>query len=170
MDTSSDPWKLATDLNIQSSSLRYFQQAKRIREAFFEEGSKTLRVPFSLQAVDLDGRVTRLSVEAGGYELIYRHGPARHHNFEWPGQGDNGVRVAVNPGSTSDAVIQRHFRGEWGLFHMLDAYDVAAGEGRELALDIMLSDYRARLKLEPASVKHPFAGDVVDNFSLPARL
>ncbi|MFE8070113.1 type VI secretion system membrane subunit TssM [Marinobacteraceae bacterium S3BR75-40.1] len=170
VDTSSDPWRLATDLNIRPSSLRFFQQAKRIREAFFEEGTKRLRVPFSLEAQELDSRVTRLSIETGDNELIYRHGPTRPHSFVWPGRGDQGVRVAVNPGSTSDAVVQRYFQGEWGLFHMLDAYHGVTGKGRDLAMEITLSDYRARIKLEPASVKHPFAGGVVENFSLPSKL
>ncbi|UDL04795.1 type VI secretion system membrane subunit TssM [Marinobacter sp. CA1] len=170
VDTSRTPWKLSTDLNIRGSSLRFFQRASRIREAFFVEGTKTLRVPFSVQTVYLDNRVTQFSFEAGGNELNYRHGPARRHPFVWPGDTNGGVRVAVNPGSTSDAVVQRSFQGEWALFHMLDAYDGLSGEGRELTLEVMLSDYLARIKVEPSSVKHPFRSGLVQNFTLPSRL
>lgn len=170
VDTSTDPWKLSTDLNIRRNSLRFFQRASSIRQAFFEDGTKNLRVPFSLQAVYLDSRVTHFSVEAGENQLVYRHGPARKHQFEWPGASTESVRIAVNPGSTSDSVVQRSFRGGWGLFRLLDAYDGPRGEGRDLTLDIMLADYLARLRIEPSSARHPFTGGLIENFTLPARL
>lgn len=170
VDTSSDPWRLSTDLNIRGGSLRFFQRANRIRNAFFEDGTKNLKVPYAVQPVYLDNRVTQFSIEAGGDEMVYRHGPARKHHFEWPGTSGDVVRIAVNPGSTSDAVVQRKFQGEWGLFRLFAAYGGAGGEGRDLTLEIMLSDYLARLRIEPASVRHPFADGLIENFTLPARL
>lgn len=170
VDTSTNPWKLSTDLNIRRDSLRFFQRANRIRNAFFEDGTKNLKVPYALQPVYLDNRVTQFSVEAGGSEMVYRHGPARKHQFEWPGENPGLVRIAVNPGSTTDAVVQRNFPGDWGLFRMLRAYDGVKGDGRDLTLEIMLSDYLARLRIEPASVRHPFAEGLIENFTLPARL
>lgn len=170
VDTSTRPWKLSTDLNIRGDSLRFFQRANRIRNAFFEDGTKNLRVPYSIQPVYLDNRVTQFTVEAGGAQMIYRHGPARKYQFEWPGESTDLVRIAVNPGSTSDAVVQRSFPGEWGLFRMLSAYDGVKGEGRDLTLEIMLGDYLVRLQIEPASVRHPFTEGLIERFTLPARL
>ena len=170
VDTSSNPWRLSTDLNIRRESLRFFQRANRIRNAFFEDGTKNLKVPYAVQPVYLDNRVTQFSLEAGGSQMDYRHGPARKHHFEWPGTRNDVVRIAVNPGSTSDAVVQRMFQGEWGLFRLLAAYGGVGGEGRDLTLEIMLSDYLARLRIEPASVRHPFADGLIENFTLPARL
>lgn len=170
VDTSTNPWRLSTDLNIRRESLKYFQRAERIRSAFFEDGTKNLKVPYAVQPVYLDNRVTQFIVEAGGSEMVYRHGPARKYQFEWPGQNPGQVRIAVNPGSTSDAVVQQSFPGDWGLFRMLNAYGGAKGNGRELTLEILLSDYLARLRIEPASVRHPFTGGLIENFTLPARL
>lgn len=102
--------------------------------------------------------------------MVYRHGPARKHQFEWPGQNPGQVRIAMNPGSTSDAVVQRNFPGDWGLFRMLNAYGGVKGDGRDLSLEIMLGDYLARLHVEPASVRHPFTGGLIENFTLPPRL
>ncbi len=171
VDTSTSPWTLEPGSGIRQSSLQVFLKAREIREAFFVQGTQTLKANFTLKPAYLDSRVARLQLRIGDHSLNYRHEPPRALAFEWPvraGAGD--VRVTMTRGTGTDTAIQRNFRGDWALFRFLSAYGGLNGQGRTRTVDILADGYVATLEMTPDSVKHPFDLAIVQNFRLPSRL
>lgn len=170
VDTTRSPWRLAADAEISAGNLRLFEQARRIREAFFVTGTRTLKSPFTLRPAYLDSRLTSVSLSMGDQSLTYRHEPPRSTVFEWPLKGSDEIRVVLNPGSGSASAVQRTFNGDWGLFRFLDEYGGLQGQGRARNVEILLGGYLARLELSPDSVRHPFDVSLFSNFRVPPRL
>lgn len=171
VDSSRSPWRLTSDVGISQGSLRLFESARRIREAFFEPGSRTPRVSFTLKPVYLDSRVTQLMLEVDGKTLVYRHGPARPVNFTWPDQaGARLTRIAFTPGNAADTSVQQSYQGTWSVFRMLQAAGSMVTDSRNQDVNILLDNYLASLELTTDSVKHPFHTAMLEQFRLPPTL
>lgn len=171
VDSSRSPWRLTSDVGISQGSLRLFESARRIREAFFEPGSRTPRVSFTLKPVYLDSRVTQLMLEVDGKTLVYRHGPARPVNFTWPEQaGARLTRIAFTPGNAADTSVHQSYQGAWSVFRMLQAAGSMATDSRNQDVNILLDNYLASLELTTDSVKHPFHTAMLEQFRLPPTL
>lgn len=171
VDSSRSPWRLTSDVGISQGSLRLFESARRIREAFFKPGSRTPHVSFVLKPTYLDSRVTQFMLDIDGQTLVYRHGPPRSVSFKWPEQnGSRLTRVAFTPGTSSDTSVQQNYQGIWSLFRMLQAAGSMASDSRSQDVDILLDKYLASLELTTGSVKHPFNTAMLEQFRLPATL
>lgn len=171
VDTSTSPWILEPGSGIRQSSLQVFLKARDIREAFFVNGTQTLKAAFTLKPAYLDSRVARLQLRLGNRSMSYRHEPPRALAFEWPVQeGSGDVRVTLTRGTGTDTAIQRNFSGDWGLFRFLSAYGGLSGSGRTRNVDILADGYVATLEMTPDSVKHPFDLSVLQDFRLPSQL
>ncbi len=170
VDTSRSPWRLSSDVGVRGSNLRLFEQARRIREAFFVNGTQTLKATYTLEPDHLDSRIARLQVNIGNKTLNYRHGPPRPVSFEWPGQGSADIQVVFNRGTGSSSAIQERFEGEWALFRFLDEYGGLSAETRARKVDVLMGGYLATLEMTPDSVKHPFDLAALSSFRLPSRL
>ncbi|GGY71974.1 type VI secretion system membrane subunit TssM [Marinobacter zhanjiangensis] len=170
VDTGTSPWTLSPAAGIRQSSLQVFRQARRIREAFFINGTQELKASFTLKPAYLDGRLASLKLRIGDRTLNYRHGPPRTMAFDWPMSSGSGVRVTLTRGTGTDTAIQAKFDGDWALFRFLGAYGGLSGSGRTRNVDILSDGYLATLEMTPDSVKHPFDLSVLHDFRLPSRL
>lgn len=171
VNTTQSPWRLKNDVGISQRSLRLFESARRIREAFFAPGSRAPAVSFSLTPRHLDGRVTQLMLDIDGQTLVYRHGPARTVNFRWPEQaGSRQTRISFTPGSSSEASAQQTYQGTWSVFRMLQAAGSMDSSNRTQSVDILINEYLASLELTTGSVKHPFDTAMLESFRLPSSL
>ena len=171
VNTSRSPWRLKNDIGISQRSLQLFENALKIREAFFAQGTRAPAVAFSLTPTHLDGRVTQLMLDIDGQTLVYRHGPARTVNFRWPEQaGSRQTRISFTPGSSSEASAQQTYQGTWSVFRMLQAAGSMESSDRSQNVDILINDYLASLELTTGSVKHPFDTALLESFRLPSSL
>lgn len=171
VDTDRSPWRLTSDVGINQSSLRLFESAMRIREAFFAPGSRQPSVSFTLTPVYLDSRVTQVLLEMDGQVLVYRHGPPRPVVFTWPeGSGTGTTRLAVTPMDDTGRSVQTTYQGAWSLFRMLRDTGGMAGGARQQNIEIALDKYLANLELVTESVKHPFNTAMLESFRLPPTL
>jgi type VI secretion system protein ImpL len=90
VDMTTNPWhyKQAEGSNtpLPSPSLTPFQQAKRIRETFFQEQS-VRKMSWTMDikvVVELDPNITDLIIDIDGQSLRYIHGPVRPLHITWP--------------------------------------------------------------------------------------
>lgn len=171
VDTSHSPWQLTSDIGIAQRSLKLFENARKIREAFFDPGSRTPRIAFTMTPVYLDSRVTQFVLELGGESLIYRHGPARATSFLWPDPaGATKTRYAFSPVAGSESMAEKSYQGSWSVFRLLQAAGGLIKSGRTQTMDLVSGDYLAKIELTTASVKHPFNPGMLESFSLPSKL
>ncbi len=171
VNTSRSPWRLTGDVGIKQGSLRLFEEARRIREAFFEPGSRTPRLAFTLKPTYLDSRVTQFVLEIDGQAMTYRHGPPRAISFRWPDPaGAKQTRVALTPLGGSASVLEKTYQGTWSIFRMLQTSGGMIDDGRRQIMDVLLGDFLAKVEITANSVKHPFATGTLEGFRLPPRL
>ncbi len=81
VDTAARPWRPLSSggvqIGISQSTLRQFEGAARIKEAFFAGGSQQPKVSFQIRPLALDKSARQVLLELGEQRLIYRHGPQR---------------------------------------------------------------------------------------------
>ncbi|MFP8968225.1 type VI secretion system membrane subunit TssM [Pokkaliibacter sp. CJK22405] len=171
VDTSGDHWSFEKDIGMSDSSLKMFENARRIRDSFFEPGSQVPKVEFSLEPRTLDRDVISFLLEIDGQQLSYRHGPTRLSKFSWPGDGSQqGVRLVFTE-PDSGKTITDNYPGAWGWYRMLDALAAQRhATVRDKQLDISIKGYTASVELVPSSVYNPFWSAELRGFECPTTL
>ncbi|PPC76267.1 type VI secretion system membrane subunit TssM [Pokkaliibacter plantistimulans] len=171
VDTSASTWQFEKDIGMSDKSLKMFQDARQIRDAFFEPGSQIPKVDFALKPKTLDEDVISFLLEVDGQSLVYRHGPTRLSNFSWPGDGSKpGVRLVFTE-PDSGKTITNDYPGAWGWYRLLDRLaSLRKATIKDKQLDINVKGYKASLELVPSSVYNPFWSAELRGFECPATL
>ncbi|GAA3918524.1 type VI secretion system membrane subunit TssM [Litoribacillus peritrichatus] len=171
VNTRKSPWTFKRNIGLDSKVLDTFQRAQRIRKAFFEPGSRTLRIEFGLKPVFLDRHITHFMFEMDGQELSYRHGPTRTKQFVWPGERDQlQTRMIFTP-PNGGLPVNTTFDGAWSWFRLLD--DAAKNRPKtkkDKILHLALQGNNARIELQPNSVISPFWNKELEKFRCPMSL
>lgn len=172
VDTTAVQWQeLSSDkaLGLSGVSIRQFQIAAKIRDAFFAGGAVP-QVQFELKPLALDDRVGTFRLNVEGQELVYRHGPEQLTKFQWPGTNNSaGVRVVFE--ALDGKQVSRSKEGAWALFRMFDEFNIQpTGLPDRFNLTVQLEGYTARFELRAASVNNPFGISEYQSFRCPESL
>lgn len=125
VDVTTNPWRYKqTEGNsapLPGPNLEPFQQAKRIREAFFQEpGARKMSWSMDIKVVELDPTITDLIIDIDGQSQRYMHGPVRPLHINWPGPRNGSMaEITANPRIRQDSstIITN---GPWALFRLLN--------------------------------------------------
>ncbi|WP_064604008.1 type VI secretion system membrane subunit TssM [Photobacterium sp. J15] len=171
VDTSKRRWRFTKNVGVSEGALRTFESARRIRDAFFAQGSQVPYVEFGVRADYLDQHINNILFELGGQSMMYRHGPSRVIDFTWPDKTTSSdVRLVFTPPQSGHS-ITKTFAGDWGLFRMLDqAARIRSKTRKDHLLKLEVKGNRTELKLIPNSVVHPFWLRDIERFSCPEIL
>ncbi len=162
VDTTGRRWKFTKDIGVSDRSLRMFQRAKSIREAFFTR-SNDLKVEFKLKPSYLDQHILRLKFKLGSQELAYKHDVAREQSMRWSKHNTSATITFTPAQSARD--ISHSFEGDWGLFRLLDHSLKARPESRDdniVMIDI--KGNKAKFDLIPSSNINPFWSTDMEKF------
>lgn len=168
-DTGRGNWRWRRSVGLSNQTLRLFQRAHRIQEAYFV-GPGEPRVDFTLRPTMLDGTVTRFMLETGDNEVVYAHGPPRTAAVSWrPGEHNRArlVFTLANRGTPLSTTAD----GDWSLFRLLDEHAVTEPIGSDaLRVRFGLNGFSAEYELRPRRIENPFTNRELVNFSLPRQL
>ena len=172
VDTAAMQWReMSSDkaLGLSAASIRQFQIAAKIRDAFFAGGAVP-QVQFELKPLALDSRVGTFRLNIEGQELVYRHGPEQLTRFQWPGTNNSaGVRVVFE--ALDGRQVSRAKQGAWALFRMFDEFNIQPTDLPDrFNLTIQLEGFSARFELQAASVNNPFGINDYQSFRCPESL
>jgi len=164
VDTSTSPWRWKQGAaGIGSgTSLAQFQAADRIRQMYFPPGSQLPAMHFNLAPESLDSAVPRLAIDIDGQSLEYRHGPIRSQPIAWPGPSPGQVTVLFE--ESGGGGPNRSYQGPWALFRLLDDATIQPQSDVRYLLTLSAGGRTARLILEAASVRNPFARNELRSF------
>jgi type VI secretion system protein ImpL len=173
VDTAAVQWQeLASDkaLGLSAVSIRQFQIASKIRDAFFPGGGAVPQVQFELKPLTLDDKVGTFRLNVEGQELVYRHGPEQLTKFQWPGTNNSaGVRVVFE--ALDGKQVSKSKEGAWALFRMFDEFNIQpTGLPDRFNLTVQLEGYTAKFELRAASVNNPFGISEYQSFRCPETL
>jgi len=136
--------------------LRSFQQAQRIRDAFFANGTATPSYRVTVRPVRMDNDILNLTLDIDGQLFKYSHGPQVPLVVSWPGTRNTNqvhLQLALANGSTASLVTS----GSWALNRMVDMAQSSAGSsslGRQATFN--LDGHRVTLEFTPNSIRNPF--------------
>ncbi|MCG7946940.1 MAG: type VI secretion system membrane subunit TssM, partial [Candidatus Thiodiazotropha taylori] len=124
VDTSRRVWRWNAagnkTLGIPTSTLRQFQRAAVIRDAFFSGSSPEPKINFEIKPLSMDTTITQITLLLNQQRVRYNHGPTRWNRLTWPddsGISDAKILLAPPAGNKPSGLTED---GPWGWFRMID--------------------------------------------------
>ena len=156
---------------VSEKSLRQFKRAQNIKNGFFNLGSQTPSLGFSLKPIGMSPEITHLNLTIDGQQLSYAHGPIITTPMTWPGPANTGqVSLQLLPrlaGRTSSLT----FESPWALFRLFDQATISRGaRSEQFLLDFLIGKRNVRFDLRASSAINPFKLNDLNNFRCPRQL
>jgi len=141
--------------------LDQFQQARRIRDIFFSQGSKTPELKFFVTFSDLDSNASRAVLQIDGQNLDDKH---LKQEAKWPGPVPG---HATSSFESSYYDPTKAYGGPWAWFRMIDDTRVGAPDAQQrIMLNIQNKYHRVHVTVEPGrAAANPFANGSWRQFS-----
>ncbi len=175
IDTSVRPWRplssAGAKIAISEGTLRQFEKAARIKEAFFAGGAAQPQVVFQIRPLGLDKSARQVLLELGDQRLTYRHGPTRLQSMQWPPpSGASRARLVFTPlGGTQSSSISAE--GPWALFRLLDKAKVGSTDMADrFKVTFDVQGQTAVFELRASSVANPFRPSALGGFRCLGKL
>lgn len=172
VDDSGPVWQWRTDNalagQLSEDTLRQFQRANEIRQAFFNDEQEGIDVRFVVTSLSLDPsarsgtlRINRNAVAAGRIR--------RSQSVPWPGENpDNRVAASINYGLLGQVDrVQRN--GPWALFRLLDATNAVA-EGEQVVANFTIGGRSMSFEIAADTLRNPLALRALREFRCPTGL
>jgi type VI secretion system protein ImpL len=163
-------WRGDTELSRQLSNgtLRQFQLAAEIRDAFFATGGGMPAIEFYVTPVTLSPDAYTVTFDVDGQQLVYDHRAARATRMTWPGTGEGRVEVSVTP-EIPGQQSRISETGVWSLFRMVrGAAELTKGE--TVDVNFRLGGREASFTIQASSVLNPFSLRALGEFRCPRGL
>jgi type VI secretion system protein ImpL len=163
VDTTKRPWTWRTDKLAQGRSettLRQFERAAEIRDAFFAGGGEFPSISFTVTPVKLPDTAERVVLGINEARIEKTPGSTDPASVEWPGANPSNVAfiavVGALFGEPTDPQLQK--RGAWALFRLLKSGPMLKrGDG-----------FVSTFKVENEEISYRFDVNTIDNpFLLP---
>jgi type VI secretion system protein ImpL len=154
------------------------KRGAEITEVLYAPKSDQAAVVFDVNLHSVSPTIAEVTFEVDGVSHTYKNEPEQWVRVSWPGKTAHGARLRVRGASGLDEEISRP--GDFGLFRLLDAADVAPGKaaGRSEGTPTLVAtwDLRAaraavvKLDLRPARNEHPLAPGYFKGYTCPRTI
>jgi type VI secretion system protein ImpL len=154
---------------LSQATLRQFQNAADIRDAFFPAGGTIPGVNLTISAMTMSQNATAAQFEINDAKLESVHGIDSPKDFIWPGSMTDGTAsVNVLPEAAGvDSSLK--FTGPWALYRLLNAGGISQS-GDKLSVRFVVGGREVSYQVKVGSLANPFALPALRNFSCPAGL
>lgn len=182
VDISTHPWSyrriFGSSIGSDPTTLKQFERAAAIRDAFFPNGARTPSLQLKFTPVDMDSSIVQFTLEVDDEKVTWQHGPRFATSVDWPGGKRTGqVSVSMSLADKRQLRYTVEPTGTWALFHLLYAMKVdgnprtpesfrvtfrirdGAGEGPDATFDVV-----------SGSVNNPFTLPELRDFRCPDHL
>jgi len=173
VDTSGEDWAWRADTRLgrelSAAALRQFQNAAKIREAFFPSGGTIPNINLTIIPLTLSQNASVAELEINGKKLESVHGIDSPMDFTWPGsslEGTASIRVLPEFPDRSSAI---GFRGSWALYRLLNAGRMSRS-GDTLSVRYVLGGREVSYRVRIGSLSDPFSLPALRAFGCPAGL
>jgi type VI secretion system protein ImpL len=140
---------------LSNASLKRFEQAERIRKAFFMQGGTMPYVGFELEAVSLDKAANRVELTIGDQRFTYAHGPRRAKTLHWPSEVGSGAKI-IFQSSVGGKKVTIAEKGPWAFFRLLEKADIDPGQGAALIVAFAKKGMNAVFRIRANSAVNAF--------------
>jgi len=161
VDTTRSTWRFTPGVDGKTLPggeriLPSFQQAQRIRDAFFANGTAIPSYRVTVRPVRMDSDILNLTLDIDGQLFKYSHGPQVPLVVSWPGiRNTNQVHLQLSlaNGTTASMVTS----GPWALNRMVDRAKSSTGSSNlSRQATFNLDGHSLTLEFIPNSIRNPF--------------
>jgi type VI secretion system protein ImpL len=171
VDTRAQPWSYRGSDDTRgeaTDSLRQFQHARIVRDAFFRNDGKTLGVSLQWRLIGLDAGIRQFSIEIDGQGLRFAPESKTPVSIVWPGaDAEAGVRVQVQGASGTPSSFT--FSGTWALLRLLDRARVEPVDSAKMVATFDVEGRRARFEIASRGGPNPLRLSALERFECPQR-
>ena len=170
IDTSTTPWSWRGTFGtegIPSQAIAQFENADKIRRAFFPAGSESPAVSINVKPISLSEAANAVIMKIEDVHVAYFHGPVLSKSIVWPSsEAANVSSIFFQPGGWPLALSEN---GDWSPFRLFDKADISS-EGEDLFRARFASGGNtAEFEIQFGSVLNPFRLKAMTDFACPAQ-
>jgi type VI secretion system protein ImpL len=171
VDTGGRAWSYTGPEGKSTESLQQFQRAQSIREAFFEQGGRSLGVRLEFRAMELDPAISSFELEVDGQVIRFGRDGSRPQSVRWPNPAaGGGVRLRVST-AAAGAGAGYTFEGPWALLRMFDRVRLEPGPSPDRVRAVFdVEGRRARFEVKSATPLNPIRLQALEQFQCPPQL
>lgn len=153
---------------ISQGAVAEFQRAQEIQQMFFVGGA-TPSVQFTVTPASLSATAAQVTLQLGGVNVVYAHGPTVPTSVTWPGaNGAQVARLIITPAAGGTPVTLQA-SGPWAVFRLFNQGRLTRdGASARYTLTFDQGSETASFTIDAGSIFNPFAPGVLNDFRCPS--
>jgi type VI secretion system protein ImpL len=174
VDQTGEQWKWSEKTRVSRelslSALKQFQNAAKIRNAFFPQGGIVPNVALTIAPISMSSNATNAEFEINGEKLEHAFGIDTPKNFQWPGS-------SLNEGTASVAIFPEIMGGNWGIgykgawsLYRLFQRGSMSQSGDQLTVRFVIGGREVAYQVKVGSPDNPFTLPALRGFQCPDSL
>jgi type VI secretion system protein ImpL len=162
-------WKPNPARKLSETTLRQFQQAADIRDAFFPAGGNVPAVAFDVKPLTLSSDAQTATLSINGTNVVAQQGtPFAPATVQWPGAGAGASSITMAP-DMPDRKSSIERTGAWALFRLVDAGS-AIQSGNALKVSFVVFGREVSYQFTSSSLNNPLSLPALRQFKCPNGL
>ena len=158
---------------LSAATLREFQRAAEIRDAFFSTGGNMPLVTFAVAPLTLSGDAVRAKLDVNGSTVVTQQGVNTPSTVTWPGPASpartalviEGTPAGFFGGGTAPTTLAEK-TGTWSLFRLVDSGSVLK-QGDAVVVTLAAADRELSYRFTAATAQNPLALQALREFRCP---
>jgi type VI secretion system protein ImpL len=172
VDMSGAEWAFKPDSNVAQemsvATLREFQRAAEIRDAFFPAGSPMIGLNMVVRPNTISGNAEMVLMEVNGVVVQSAEVGNAPVNLTWPGTGAGSASITIYP-ELPDRDSTLSHTGPWAFMKLLRSGSISqSGDG--ISARFVIGGREVSYRIEVSSLRNPFVLPALDDFKCPAGL
>ena len=158
-----------TSRKLSDTTLRQFQQAAEIRDAFFPTGGNVPNIALEVKPLTLSSDAQAATLSINGANLMSQQGAAlTTASIQWPGAGAGEASITMAP-DMPDRKSSLERTGAWALFRLIDAGS-SIQSGNALKVSFVVFGREVSYQFTSSSLVNPLSLPALRQFRCPNGL
>ncbi|MEL7113943.1 MAG: type VI secretion IcmF C-terminal domain-containing protein, partial [Pseudomonadota bacterium] len=170
-DLSGSTWSWKTDGplagKLSNATLKQFERAASIRDAFFASGGGTPNIAMTFRA-RMHSQIDVATLDIDGQPVITNRGTNTPTNITWPGSGAGNVTLTFTP-ALGRRGNRQQFLGAWGFLRFLRQGQPKLN-GSTVDVSHILGGRNIGYRIDVAANENPFFLRALSEFKCPKGL
>ncbi len=155
--------------SLSAATLRQFQRAAEIRDAFFPTGGNMPAFTVAVTPLSLSADVSKARLEVNGGVVETQQGVNTPVQLQWPGPNGLGRTAITLEFGFGTQPIQLEKAGTWSLFRMIDTGSVLR-QGDALVVNLAVAGRQLSYQFNVGSLLNPLALPSLREFACPTGM
>ncbi|MGO4872113.1 MAG: type VI secretion system membrane subunit TssM [Roseiarcus sp.] len=153
---------------LSDTTLREFQQAAEIRDAFFPTGGNLPNVSLEVKPLTLSSDAKTATLSINGMTVVAQQGANPASTVQWPGAGAGAASIVMAP-DMPDYKSNLERTGAWALFRLVDVGS-AIQNGNAVKVSFVVGGREVSYQFTSASLDNPLTMSALRQFKCPNGL